>query len=85
MPHMYGPSLSGFLLVFMHTLGEFGVILMIGGNIPGKTRVLSVALYEKVESFQYNQAHFYAFILLISCFTLALIQKKVVQKYVSHF
>ncbi len=45
------------VLGFAHTVGEFGVVLMIGGNIPGKTRVLSVALYDHVESLEYAQAH----------------------------
>jgi molybdate transport system permease protein len=44
-------------LGFAHTVGEFGVVLMIGGNIPGETRVLSIALYDQVESLQYGQAH----------------------------
>jgi molybdate transport system permease protein len=45
------------VLAFAHTIGEFGVVLMIGGNIPGKTRVLSVALYDHVESLEYRNAH----------------------------
>lgn len=44
-------------LGFAHTIGEFGVVLMIGGNIPGQTQVLSIALYDHVESLQYTQAH----------------------------
>ena len=42
---------------FAHTMGEFGVILMIGGSIPGETKVLSVAIYEQVEALQYSEAH----------------------------
>ena len=53
---------SGFLtaavLVFAHTIGEFGVVLMIGGNIPGETKVLSVAIYDHVETMDYTQAHY---------------------------
>ncbi|MBL4608749.1 MAG: molybdate ABC transporter permease subunit [Pseudomonadales bacterium] len=45
------------VLGFAHTIGEFGVILMIGGNIPGETKVLSVAIYEHVESMEFQQAH----------------------------
>ena len=52
---------SGFLtaavLGFAHTIGEFGVVLMIGGNIPGETQVLSIAIYDHVESLEYDQAH----------------------------
>ncbi|MFK8048529.1 MAG: molybdate ABC transporter permease subunit [Halioglobus sp.] len=44
-------------LGFAHTIGEFGVVLMIGGNIPGETRVLSIALYDQVESLQFAEAH----------------------------
>ncbi len=44
-------------LGFAHTLGEFGVVLMIGGNIPGETQVLSIAIYDHVESLEYGQAH----------------------------
>lgn len=49
--------LSAAVLSFAHTIGEFGVILMIGGNIPGETKVLSIAIYDQVESLQYQQAH----------------------------
>jgi len=45
------------VLGFAHTVGEFGVVLMIGGNIPGETRVLSVALYDHVEALEFEQAH----------------------------
>jgi len=49
--------LTGAVLGFAHTVGEFGVILMIGGNIPGETRVISVAIYDHVESLEWEQAH----------------------------
>lgn len=52
--------LTGAVLGFAHTVGEFGVVLMIGGNIPGETRVLSVAIYDYVESLQWAQAHLLA-------------------------
>lgn len=54
-------SARGFLtacvLTFAHTLGEFGVVLMVGGNIPGETRVVSIAIYEQVETLRYGEAH----------------------------
>lgn len=53
-------------LGFAHTVGEFGVVLMIGGNIPGETRVLSIALFDHVEAFNYAQAHILAISLLIA-------------------
>jgi molybdate transport system permease protein len=49
--------MTGAILGFAHTIGEFGVILMIGGNIPGQTKVLSVAIYDYVETQQWTQAH----------------------------
>lgn len=67
--HIVAPlSKRGFLtasiLTFAHTLGEFGVVLMVGGNIPGRTKVISIAIYEHVETLQYNQAHILSAILL---------------------
>jgi molybdate transport system permease protein len=65
---------SGFLtaavLGFAHTLGEFGVVLMIGGNIPGQTQVLSIAIYDHVEALQYTQAHWLSAGLLLLSFIL---------------
>ncbi len=60
--HVASPlALRGYLtavvLCFAHTLGEFGVVLMVGGNIPGATRVISIAIYEHVETLDYAQAH----------------------------
>jgi molybdate transport system permease protein len=57
-------------LGFAHTLGEFGVVLMIGGNIPGKTQVLSIAIYDHVEALEYGQAHWLSGGLLIFSFLL---------------
>ena len=57
-------------LGFAHTVGEFGVVLMIGGNIPGETRVLSIALFDHVEAFNYAQAHTLAIGLVISSLVL---------------
>lgn len=49
--------LSAIVLTFVHTIGEFGVVLMVGGNIPGETRVISIAIYEHVETLNYHDAH----------------------------
>ncbi len=57
------------VLGFTHTLGEFGVVLMIGGNIPGATRVLSMQIYDHVEALEYAQAHWLAAGLLVFSFT----------------
>ncbi len=56
---------AGFALSFAHTLGEFGVVLMLGGNIPGETRVASIALYDEVQKLNYDLAHAYALALLV--------------------
>ena len=60
--------LTGTVLGFAHTLGEFGVVLMVGGNIPGETRVVSIAIYDHVESLEYAQAHVLAGVLLSFAF-----------------
>ncbi len=56
------------ILSFAHTLGEFGVVLMVGGNIPGETRVISIAIYDHVESLDYTAAHQLSALLLIVAF-----------------
>jgi len=62
--------ISAATLGFAHTLGEFGVVLMIGGNIPGETQVISIAIYEQVEAMEYAQAHGLSALLLFISFTL---------------
>ncbi|GJM12352.1 MAG: molybdenum ABC transporter permease subunit [Pseudohongiella sp.] len=64
--------LTAGVLGFAHTLGEFGVVLMIGGNIPGQTQVLSIAIYDHVEALEYTQAHWLAAGLLLSSFLVLL-------------
>lgn len=59
---------SGMVLSFAHTLGEFGVVLMVGGNIPGETRVISIAIYDHVESLNYPAAHQMSLILIVFAF-----------------
>ncbi|MDH3767347.1 MAG: ABC transporter permease subunit, partial [Gammaproteobacteria bacterium] len=65
-------SMRGYLTAavmgFAHTLGEFGVVLMVGGNIPGRTRVISIAIYDHVESLDYAKAHLLSAILLVFAF-----------------
>jgi molybdate transport system permease protein len=65
------------VLTFAHTLGEFGVVLMVGGNIPGSTKVISIAIYEHVETIEYTQAHIlsagllvFSFVVLLAVYTL---------------
>ena len=64
--------LSAIVLGFAHTLGEFGVVLMVGGNIPGVTKVISIAIYEQVETLSYTQAHYLSAGLLIFSFVVLL-------------
>jgi len=65
--------LSATILGFAHTLGEFGVVLMIGGNIPGETQVASIAIYEHVESMQLTSAHWLSGALLFISFCLLIL------------
>ena len=70
LPNIKPSLLTGIVLTFAHTVGEFGVVLMIGGNIPGKTRTASLAIYDEVEAFNYHNANVYASILLLLSFTI---------------
>ncbi|QJD95599.1 molybdate ABC transporter permease subunit [Mucilaginibacter robiniae] len=72
LPNIKPALLSGIVLTFAHTLGEFGLVLMIGGNIPGVTRVASIAIYDEVEALNFNTAHVYAAILLVVSFSILL-------------
>jgi len=72
LPNIKPALLSGVVLSFAHTIGEFGVILMIGGNIPGVTKVASIAIYDEVESLNYDAANFYAFVLFAITFAILL-------------
>lgn len=65
--------LTAIVLGFAHTLGEFGVILMVGGNIPGKTRMISIAIYDHVETLEYAQAHVLSAGLLVFSFIVLLV------------
>ena len=68
LPNIKPALLTGTILTFAHTLGEFGLVLMIGGNIPGVTKVASIAIYDEVESLNFSAAHLYAAILLVVSF-----------------
>ena len=63
LPNMKPAILTGLVLTFAHTIGEFGVVLMIGGNIPGETKVASIAIYDEVESLNYANANTYSLVL----------------------
>ena len=70
LPNIKPALLSGVVLSFAHTMGEFGVVLMLGGNIPEVTRVASLAVFDEVEALNYSAAHFYAAVLLVSSFVI---------------
>lgn len=72
LPNIKPALLTGTILTFAHTLGEFGLVLMIGGNIPGVTKVASIAIYDEVESLNFPAAHHYAAILLVLSFGILL-------------
>jgi molybdate transport system permease protein len=68
---------TGVIMSFAHTVGEFGVVLMVGGNIPGRTEVISIAIYDHVETLEYEQAHvlsagllLFSFVVLLTVYTL---------------
>lgn len=73
LPNIKPALLSGTVLAFAHTVGEFGVVLMIGGNLPNETRVASIAIYDEVESLNYVAANFYAGVLFCLSFAILLL------------
>ncbi|MEL6141703.1 MAG: molybdate ABC transporter permease subunit [Bacteroidota bacterium] len=73
LPNIRPALLTGVVLSFAHTVGEFGVVLMIGGNIPNRTRVASIAVYDAVESLNYEAANLYSLVLLALSFSVLLV------------
>ena len=84
-PNIKPAILSGIVLSFAHTIGEFGVVLMIGGNIPGQTRVASIAIYDEVEALNYDTANKYALILFVISFSILIVVNYVNKKMVKTF
>ena len=68
LPNIKPSLLTALIITFAHTVGEFGVVLMVGGSIPNETKVASVAIYEMVEVMEYGKAHIYAGILVLMSF-----------------
>lgn len=85
LPNIRPALLTGIVLSFAHTVGEFGVVLMIGGNIPGRTRVASIAIYDEVEALNYGAANVYSAILFIATFTILLLVYLVNGGYLKRF
>lgn len=73
LPNISRSVLVGIVVTFAHTIGEFGVVMMIGGNIQGQTRLASIAIYDEVESLNYSLAHQYALTLFVITFSILLI------------
>lgn len=73
LPNIRSSLVTGVVLSFAHTIGEFGVVMMIGGSIPGQTRVASVAIYDEVQSMNYSLANHYAIVLLTFSFLILLL------------
>ncbi len=85
LPNIKASLLTGIVLAFAHTVGEFGVVLMIGGNIPGKTKVASIAIYDEVESLNYDAANIYSIILFALSFVILLAVYLVNGGYIKRF
>jgi len=68
LPNSLNGIFAAAILIFVHTLGEFGVILMVGGSIPGRTKVSSIAIYEAVEALRYKEAGIMSLALLLICY-----------------
>ena len=68
LPNIKPALFTALIITFAHTVGEFGVVLMVGGSIPGETKVASVAIYEMVEVLEYGNAHIYSGIMLLMSF-----------------
>ncbi|WP_457639097.1 molybdate ABC transporter permease subunit [Persephonella sp.] len=81
LPNMKPAVLTGLVLTFAHTIGEFGVVLMIGGSIPGETKVASIAIYEEVEALNYEKANLYAVILFIITFFILVVVYSINRKF----
>ena len=76
--------LTAVVLTFAHTIGEFGVVLMVGGNIPGRTKVVSIQIYEHVETIDYAAAHTLSAILLVFSFSVLLAVYTVNRRFPVH-
>ena len=85
LPNIKPSLLTGVVLAFAHTIGEFGVVLMIGGNMPGVTKVASIAIYDEVESLNYAAANSYSLILFALTFSILLLVYIVNGGYLKRF
>lgn len=81
LPNIKPAILTGLCLTFAHSIGEFGVILMVGGNIPEKTRVASLAVYDEVQALNFDAANKYALFLFIISFTILFVVYSINREY----
>jgi molybdate transport system permease protein len=72
LPNIKPSIITAIIITFAHTVGEFGVVLMVGGSIPNETKVASVAIYEMVEIMDYSSAHIYSGIMVVMSFLVLL-------------
>lgn len=72
LPNIKPSLITALIITFAHTVGEFGVVLMVGGSIPGETKVASVAIYEMVEVMEYGKAHIYSGLMVLMSFVVLL-------------
>lgn len=72
LPNIKPSLITALIITFAHTVGEFGVVLMVGGSIPGETKVASVAIYEMVEVMEYGTAHIYSTVMVLMSFIVLL-------------
>jgi len=72
LPNIKPSLITALIITFAHTVGEFGVVLMVGGSIPGETKVASVAIYEMVEVMEYGKAHIYSALMVLMSFSVLL-------------
>ncbi len=70
LPNIKPSLLTGIMMAFAHTVGEFGVVLMVGGSIPGETRTASIAIFSEVEALNYSSAYFYSGVLVVISFVI---------------
>lgn len=85
LPNIRASIITGIVLTFAHTIGEFGVVLMIGGNIPDETRVVSIAIFDQVESMNYQNANQYALILFVLTFAILLVTYSINNGFLNKF
>ena len=85
LPNIKPSLLSAIVITFAHTVGEFGVVLMVGGSIPGQTKVASVAFYEMVEIMDYASAHIYSGMMVCMSFLVLLVVYLFNRKHAHHF